>query len=272
MIGDKKPDEPKPDTPNWLERIPEQYRSNPAQFFDEHEQLQQKYGVAKQHQDWYEGQYQPWAKEHIALPKSDYTQYQEWSASRNAKPAPQTPQQEPQASDIDWSDPEAPEKAYKTMMASHLELKNSLTGLGQAFESGRDNVLELVRLTEQARQLEREEDLGFFQKKFEYTPRTNIRDVAKYAGEHQISDLRQAWKELYETANLEDIKKQTREEAYAKAKADALNEFTNRHTTTEASTGLPSRIRAPRDQSVPRGYGAKGREEMIADLLRKHAS
>ena len=80
MLGEKKDGQP-PDAPNpWLDRIPEQYRSYHGKFFDEHDTLAKNYETAKTHQDWYESKYKPWADEHIAMPKSDYGQYQD---SRN---------------------------------------------------------------------------------------------------------------------------------------------------------------------------------------------
>lgn len=249
----------------FVAQLPEQYRSDPLKFITDYTDLNVKYSRAAQVEQWYRDKYLPWQQE----TRGEFEEFQQWRKNRGngigtpapAGTAPGTPATpEPADDEVDWSDPEAPQKAYARTRQWKRDTENQVALTKRELQERSQAFIDLMKLQMQAREIESQDLYGHLK----YTPRRDVNRIAQYALEKGLNDLHRAADELYRDALFQDREKV----GYERGKQEAQQELAGRRSTTESTSGVPARVTG-RQGEIPKGYGSAGREELLQRIAAK---
>jgi hypothetical protein len=245
--------------PDILQMIPENYRSNPKQFFDEYSRDREwaEYGrKIAPHQKTFQQVQQDWEA------------FQQWRQSQS-KPATKQPSPSSTPSEtqepIDWTDPDQVEKAYRRLESKIEENVGRFTGefetLRKDTEESRNTLFELLRIQQELRDV-RDQEL-YQHVKFE--PQTEPQKLAQFMLENNLNDVKKAHEFFYGSKRLEKKMEEDTKAAYERGKKDMELELASRRTTTESTPGTPWRIR---QEEGPSKY-SRNSEERKREILQK---
>mgnify|MGYP001616203466 CR=1 FL=1 len=98
---------------------------------------------------------------------------------------------------MDWEDPEAARTAFGAVVSRLNEvesrLQNETTTIRGEFAQGRDNVMQLINLLQQAERIEKEDLYGHMG----YKPQRDVTEIVRYASQNGMTDLHQAAQARY---------------------------------------------------------------------------
>jgi hypothetical protein len=243
---------PAPALPEWVERLPEQYRENPAGYFDHVAEIERR---AQEADTWRE--YGTQAREYIEWQRGQLERQPRGTAPatpRDPEPPPAvrwTPPPNP-LENADWDDPATLPRLMQTMwdafarQAEENFQRHQLTA--EQMEARTQAMQGILGNWDRINRLETEA----FYRHHNWTPPVSRQQVVEYMREHG-GDADTAFQALTEQARIEEARRQGMEEG----RREAERERANLAVTTEVSRGTPPR-RPPVETNPERGYGNRG--------------
>jgi len=246
-----------PIAPDWVTRIPEQYRANPEQYFSHVEEVERR---AQEADQWREygtraDTWIQWAQGQIGDSRSAPTRGQIPTGQEPQEPRSRWSEPANPLEGLDWDNPDTPQQALQRMWdtwraeATEYRNRHDLTTMEmdqrtQAFQS-------LLGYYDRINRLEYE---GLYEHT-NYKPPVTRDQIAEYLQSHPGVDPSQARSILTEDARMAAARQAGIEEG----RRETERQLQSSRTTTETTRGTPPR-RPPAEVNPHRGYGTRPRE------------